>query len=153
MSGADLLVVGRALEAVLVDAGTPLLLHDRATGATLPLLPELAGDPAALLPALLVAVEAVWREATGKSFSLDIRRDAAALLGYRVHGIGAGTFATVMLSTMEAIEQAMQPDHLLVNDLIGSVWKAVLDRADAAATAPAPMAAAALPSSQAGARP
>ena len=134
MSGADILVVGRALQAVLVDAGTPLLLHDRATGETLPLLPELAGDPAALLPVLLVAGEAVWREATGKGFLLDIRRDASALLGYRACGIGAGTFATVMLSTMEAIEQARQPDRLLVNDLIGSVWKAVLDRAEAGAT-------------------
>ena len=110
-----------------------------------PLLPELAGDPAALLPVLLVAADAVWREATGKGFSLDIRRDASALLGYRACGIGAGTFATVMLSTMEAIEQARQPDQLLVNDLIGSVWKAVLDRAGTAAALP-PVTAAALPS-------
>ena len=148
MSGADILVVGRTLQAVLVDAGTPLLLHDRATGETLPLLPELAGDPAALLPVLLVAGDAVWREATGKGFSLDIRRDASALLGYRACGIGAGTFATVMLSTMEAIEQARQPDQLLVNDLIGSVWKAVLDRAEADAALPA-----ASSPSQAGAHP
>ena len=137
MSGADILVVGHALQAVLMDAGTPLLLHDRVTRETLPLLPELAGDPAALLPVLLVAGDAVWREATGKSFLLDIRRDASALLGYRACGIGAGTFATVMLSTMEAIEQARQPDQLLVNDLIGSVWKAVLDRAEAGAALPA----------------
>lgn len=137
MSGADILVVGRALQAVLMDAGTPLLLHDRATGETLPLLAELAGDPAALLPVLLVAGEAVWREATGKGFLLDIRRDASALLGYRACGVGAGTFATIMLSTMEAIEQARQPDRLLINDLIGSVWKAVLDRAEAGAALPA----------------
>ena len=145
MSRADILVVGRALQAILAEAGTPLLLHDRATGETLPLLPELAGDPAALLPVLLVAGDAIWREATGKGFLLDIRRDASALLGYRACGIGAGTFATVMLSTMEAIAQARQPDRLLVNDLIGSVWKAVLDRADTAAALP-PVTAAALPS-------
>lgn len=153
MSGADLVVVGRALQAVLVDAGTPLLLHDRATGETLPLLPELAGDPAALLPVFLVAGEAVWREASGKSFLLDIRRDASALLGYRACGIGAGTFATVMLSTMEAIEQALQADRLLVNDLIGSVWKAVLDRADAGATLSLAKAAASLASPQTGTQP
>lgn len=151
MSGADILVVGRTIQAVLVDAGTPLLLHDRATGETLPLLPELAGDPAALLPVFLVASEAVWREATGKGFLLDIRRDAAALLGYRAHGIGAGTFATIMLSTMQAIGQARQQDHLLVSDLIGSVWQDARDRADAVAVSPALPAKASSP--QAGAPP
>ena len=55
-----------------------------------------------------------------------------ALLGYRVAGIGDGTFCTVMLSTMEAVAQAQngQPGRLLVNELCGAVWQAVLERAD-----------------------
>ena len=135
---------GAMLAALLEQTGPALALRDP-SGRMAPVRPETAGAADGLLPVFLVAADAVWREATGKGFSLDIRRDAAALLGYRAHGIGAGTFATVLLSTMEAIEQARQPDHLVVNDLIGSVWKAVLDRADAAVAAP--------PFSQAGAHP
>ena len=64
--------------------------------------------PACCLP-FVVAGEAVWREATGKGFSLDIVRDPHALLGYRLRGIGAGHFATVMLATMEATAQVAGP--------------------------------------------
>ena len=142
MSGAvDLPAVGRAVRAWFEDAGTSLLLHDRATGDMLPMTAKHAGDPAGLLPVFLVAGEAVWREATGKGFGLRIQRDPAAMLGYRVDGIGGGTFATVLLSTMEAVAQAQdeqaqdeqdgQPDRLLVNGLFGAVWQAVLDRSEA----------------------
>ena len=93
-----------------------------------------------LLPALVVAGEAVWREVTGKGFELDIVRDPQALLGYRLRGIGAGNFATVMLATMEAAEQAAQPGAIVVNDL-NAVWEAATARfqRDAEATSrPAP---------------
>jgi hypothetical protein len=137
MSGAvNLAAVGRALEAVLADAGVSLLLRDKATGEVLAPSVEVAGHPHGLLPVFLVAGEAVWREATGKGFGLDIRADPAALLGYRIEAVGAGTFSTVMLSTMEAIEQAGRapgrPGHLLANDLYGAVWQAARDRADQA---------------------
>lgn len=130
----DLAAVGRAVRTWFEDAGTALLLHDRATGETLPVTAKLAGDPSGLLPVFLVAGDAVWREATGKAFLLGIRRDPAALLGYRVDGIGNGTFCTVMLSMMEAVAQAQdgQPDRLLLNDLLGAVWQAVLDRTEPA---------------------
>lgn len=140
MTGAvDLPAVGRAVRAWFEDAGTSLLLHDRATGETLPMTAKLAGDPSGLLPVFLAAGEAVWREATGKGFGLRIRRDPAALLGYRVDGIGGGTFAAVLLSTMEAVVQAQEgqapgerTDRLLVNGLFDAVWQAVLDRSEAA---------------------
>lgn len=132
--------VGRALRAFLAEAGTELLLHDRATGEMHALAVDLAGDPAGLLPVLLVAGEAVWREATGETgggFALRIRPDRDALLGYRLDGIGDGTFCTVALSAIEAIDQAQGglANRLLVNDLIGPVWRAVLDRADRSGTA------------------
>jgi len=138
MSGAvNLAAVGRALEAVLADAGVALLLRDKATGKVLTPPIEVAGHANGLLPVFLVAGEAVWREATSKAFGLRIRCDPEALLGYRVQGIDGGTFSTVMLSTMEAIEQAGrapgQPGHLLANDLYGAVWQAARDRADQAA--------------------
>ena len=109
---------------------------------------ETAGAADGLLPVFLVAGEAVWREATGKGFALRVRPDPAALLGYRAEGIGAGTFCTVALGAMEAIAQAQadEPDRLLVNGLIGSVWQAVLDRAGPPAGTPAAVAAAPLPS-------
>ncbi len=140
MSGAvNLAAVGRALEAVLADAGVSLLLRDKATGEVLAPLVEVAGHPHGLLPVFLVAGEAVWREATGKGFGLGIRADPAALLGYRIEAVGAGTFAEVMLATMEAVEQAGrapgQPGHLLANDLYGVVWQAARDRADQVAPA------------------
>lgn len=135
----DRVAVGRALRAFLAGAGTELLLHDRATGGMHVLAVDLAGDPAGLLPVLLVAGEAVWREATGETggFALRIRPDRDALLGYRLDGIGDGTFCTVALSAIEAIDQAQggRADRLLVNDLIGPVWRAVLDRADRSGTA------------------
>jgi len=133
VSGAvDLPAAGRAVRAWFEEAGTVLQLRDRATGEVLPMSAKLAGDPSGLLPVFLVAGEAVWREAAGKGFGLRIRRDPMALLGYRAEGIGNGTFCTVMLSTMEAVAQAQdgQPGWLLVNELCGAVWQAVLERAD-----------------------
>lgn len=149
MSGAvNLPAVARTVRAWFEDAGTSLLLHDRATGDMLPMTAKLAGDPSGLLPVFLVAGEAVWREAAGKGFGLRIRRDPAAMLGYRVDGIGGGTFATVLLSTMEAVAQAQdeqgqdgQPGRLLVNGLFGAVWQAVLDRSEAIGPAAAALAA------------
>lgn len=130
----NLATVGRALEAVLADAGTSLLLRDKATNELLTPPIEVAGHANGLLPVFLVAGEAVWREATGKGFGLHIVPDPLALLGYRAEAISAGTFCMVMLVTMEAIEQAGrqpgQPGHLLANDLYGAVWQAARDRAD-----------------------
>lgn len=157
MSGAvNLAAVGRALEAVLADAGVFLLLRDKATGEVLTPLIEVAGHANGLLPVFLVAGEAVWREATGNGFGLLIRPDPEALLGYRVQGVDGGTFSSVMLSTMEAIEQAGrvpgQPGHLLANDLYGAVWQAARDRADQAAP-PSPGGRPASPSASPGGHP
>ena len=59
----------------------------------------------------------VWREATRKGFALDIVRDREALLGYRLQGIGAGSFTAVMLATMEATAQVARLGAIVVNDL------------------------------------
>ena len=154
MTGVSVAAVGQALRAVLEDAGTPLLLHDRATGEVLPLPLRMASDPAGLLPVFLVAGDAVREEATGDSLALRIARDPDALLGYRLDGIGAGTFATAMLFTMEAVAQAREAaahaagaDGLLVNALLSAVWQAVIERADRASAMPPPPAPRAAPSS------
>jgi len=95
-------------------------------GRTVVTVPS-AASPSGLLPAFVVAGEAVWREATGNGFSLDIVRDPQALLGYRLRGIGAGHFATVMLATIEATSQVAGPMAIVVNEL-NALWSTVTGR-------------------------
>ena len=54
--------------------------------------------------------------------------------GYTVCGIRAPSVAVVLLSVMEAIEQAAHADSILVNDL-GEVWRLAEDRMARAALA------------------
>ena len=54
-------------------------------------------------------------------------RDPEALLGYRLRGIGAGHFATVMLATMEAAAQVAGPSAIVVNEL-NALWSAATDQ-------------------------
>ncbi len=127
----SLAAVGRVLASYLGDAGITLQLRDKATGKMLNLENEVAGFADGLLPVFLVAGEAVWQEATGKSLSLHICRDPLALLGYRVERIDARPFSAVMLAVIEAVEQAgLRDGRLLVNDLHDAVWQAALDRTD-----------------------
>ena len=117
-AGLDLERVGRTLEAYLAQAGVALTLRDRATGQEHQVERALARSPDGLLPVFLAAGEAVWREATGKpGFGLDVRPDPASLFGRRLHRVGSASFATVMLATVEAVEQARGPGVLVVNDL------------------------------------
>jgi hypothetical protein len=127
VNGVTIESVSRTLEVLLVREGRSIIYRDRATGRDLVVSPLSAAFPAGLLPAFVVAGEAVWREATGKGFSLEIVRDAQALLGYRLQGIGAGHFATVMLATMEATAQVAGPSAIVVNEL-NALWSAATDR-------------------------
>ena len=127
MSAVNVESVSRTMEALLAREGRRILYHDKATGQDLVVRPPSAASPSGLLPAFVVAGEAVWREATGKGFSLDIVRNPQALLGYRLRGIGAGHFATVMLATMEATAQVAEPSAIVVNEL-NTLWSAATDR-------------------------
>lgn len=113
----DPTLLGRTLQAHLDRARLPLAFHDRATGKTHALHRATVGQPDGALPVFVVAGEAVWREATGKGLALDIRHDPKALFGRRLHAVGSGTFTTVMLSMMEAVDKASGPQRLLLNDL------------------------------------
>ena len=127
MSAVSVETVSRTMEALLAREGRSIVYHDRATGQDLVVSPPSAASPSGLLPAFVVAGEAVWREATGNGFSLDIVRDPQALLGYRLRGIGAGRFATVILATMEATAQVTGPSAIVVNEL-NALWSAATDR-------------------------
>ena len=127
VSGVSVESVSRTMEALLAREGRAIVYRDRASGQDLVVSPTSAASPSGLLPAFVVAGEAVWREATGNGFSLDIARDPQALLGYRLQGIGAGHFATVMLATMEAAAQVAGPSAIVINEL-NALWSAATDR-------------------------
>jgi hypothetical protein len=119
--------VSRTVEALITRDTRSVVYRDEVTGQDLVVSPLSAASPSGLLPAFVVAGEAVWREATGNGFSLDIVRDPEALLGYRLRGIGAGHFATVMLTTMEATAQVAGPSAIVINDL-QAVWSGATDQ-------------------------
>jgi len=117
MSGMNVALIGRIWETVLEREQRRIVFHDVAAGRHIEVTPAQAAAPDALLPAFVVAGEAVWRELTGK-----------ALLGYRLRGIGAGNFATVMLATMEAAARVAGPRTIVVNEL-GAMWSDAMERA------------------------
>jgi len=120
----DLPIVSRTLEALLTREDRKLAMLDRATDQTAAVSPGLAASPTGFLPVFLVAADAVWRDATGKSFGIKLARDPGSLLGFRTQAIESGPFSAVMLSMMEAIAQASQPGVLLINDFDG-LWRSI----------------------------
>ena len=133
-SGVSVETVSRTMEALLTREGRSVIYHDIATGADLFVSAKNAASPTGLLPALVAAGEALWREATGSGFGLDIVRDREAVLGFRLEGIGAGSLTTVMLATMEAAAQVSGSGVVVASDL-GAVWFAATDRKEQAVRA------------------
>jgi hypothetical protein len=131
-SGVNVEAVSRAMEALLIREGRPVIYHDIATGADVPVSAGNTASPTGLLPVLVVAGEAVWREATGTGFALDIVRDREAFLGFRLNAIGAGSFTTVMLATMEATAQVTASGAIVASDL-AALWTAAAERIEQAA--------------------
>jgi hypothetical protein len=123
----EITTVSRVLERVLEQSGRAILYDCRASKRTLAYAPDSAASPSGLLPAFLSAGDAVWREATGKSLGVEIATDPDSVLGFTVCGIRSHSLAIVLLSVMEAIEQAAHADSILVNDL-GDVWRLAEDR-------------------------
>ena len=131
MSGVNLDHVERTMHALVAQSPLPFIYADPANGERLTLSPAELASPAGYLPAIVTAGEAIWREATGNGFALDVTRDPEALLGYRLTSIDAGTFSEVMLSALEALHQAAQPTAIIVSDL-NAVWSASVLRAEPA---------------------
>ena len=127
MSTVDLDFVQRTMGVLLERTGRPVVYDDPANGQRLSIGAREASATDGFLPAFLVAGEAIWREATGKGFELDIARDASALLGYRVRGVGGGTFTSVMLASMEAMHQVARPEAIMVSDF-NTLWRAAIGR-------------------------
>lgn len=109
--------VERTMRALAGQSSLPFTYRDPATGAHHALTPDALASGTGYLPAIVSAGEAVWREATGKGFKLDIAHDPHAMLGYRLRGIGDGSFSAVMLASMEALSQVSDRSTVLVSDL------------------------------------
>ena len=129
--------VSRTMEALLIRDGRAITFHDRGADVDRSVTAATAAAANGLLPVFVVAGEAIWREATGRGFELDIVRDPRALLGYRLRGIGSGSFTTVMLSTMTATDQIARPTALPV-DRLHLVWSAAIEGFDQHAGPAAP---------------
>ena len=123
-SQVDLSVVSRILEALLDRDGRTVSMLDRTTGEACPISPALAASPDGLLPVFLVAADAVWRDATDKSFGVELHRAPQTLLGFQAQGVAGGPFSSLMLSMMEAIEQVARPGMILVNDF-DALWRSI----------------------------
>lgn len=134
MSAASIEAVQRTMRVLLQREGRSIFYRDPAGGAVLALDPATAASPDGYLPAILVAGEAVWREATGKGFGLDIVRDREALFGFRLRRIGAGSFTTVMLAAMEAMHQVAGSGPIAVSEF-NALWMAAEDRIERAPAA------------------
>lgn len=116
--------VEAVLEKLLKKGGRPVLLE----GENIPLDCTAAAD--GLLPAFVLTGEALWREVKGEGFGLTTVPDEGALLGYRLAKIGAMSFTTVMLATMEAVAQVAGPNGIIVEKL-DEVWAASKERYEA----------------------
>lgn len=127
MTGVDLDAIERTMLVLAERSSVPFLYHDPSNGQRLTITPQALSSRMGYLPAIVSAGEAVWREATGKGFELDIRRDPEALLSYRLRAIGADSFTIVMLSVMEAIHQVARPEAIVVSEL-NAVWAAARER-------------------------
>jgi hypothetical protein len=124
--------VSAILERVLTHDSRPVMLRDMQSWKLARIPAFVAASPEGLLPALLVAAQAVWREASGSGaagtgaagtgaagtgFGLKIEAAPQALLGYKAAAIGTMPFSIVMLSLMEALDQVARPSMFAAHEL------------------------------------
>lgn len=133
----DVSTVERTMRALAQQSPLAFSYRDPTTGDRHVLSPEALSSESGYLPAIVSAGEAVWREATGTGFNLDIARDPDAMLGYRLRGIGHDSFAAVMLASMEALAQVSDRRVVHVSDL-AAVADAALTRSSPSLSPPEP---------------
>lgn len=131
----DINRISAVLEVILARKGKPVVLHDETSGVDLPLEYDEVASPIGLLPAFLVAAEAVWHEATGNGFSIEIVEQPKTLLGYAVKRIGGGNFSSIMLSILEVHDQIDDGSATLVSNKLMERWGQSPVKAEANTTA------------------
>ena len=113
----DLEYVSNVLRTLLIQTGRPIILEDKANGASVIVPPDSAAAIDGLLPIFLSAGEALWCDATGQSFGLLLEKDLGAYFSWRVKEIGAGKFSALLLAVMEAISQATTEQGIMAAEL------------------------------------
>lgn len=111
--------VGGALARCLTIHGKAISMTTQGRRNLVPV--ELAVDPGAVLPLFLVAAESIWRRATGHGFGLQLEADPEAMFGHRLVGIMHGPFSAIMLTMLEAIDQATEGDTIRLEGFL-SLW-------------------------------
>ena len=139
----DLADVSRVLEHLLRHHGKPYVFRDSVSGLDLPLEYDEVASPKGLLPAFLIAADAVWYRATGNGFALQVVEQPGTLLGYAVRRIGGSSFSSVMLSIMEVQEQLNTGGPSLFGNGLLEIWqqsptRQEVEMAFSAADVPAP---------------
>ena len=115
--------ISAVLETILARKGKPIVLHDETSGVDLPVAYDEAASSIGLLPAFLVAAEAVWQAVTGNGFSIEIVEQPRTLLGYRVVRIGGGNFSSIMLSILEVHYQIDDDGKAWVCNKLQDYWR------------------------------
>jgi hypothetical protein len=115
----DVAYVSQVVRALLAEAGREVLIEDTSHQDLVPILFDVARAEDGLLPAFLVAGEAIRRNASGRGFDLKLDRDLGTLLSWRIEAIAADSFSCVLLSVMEAIAHVARPDGVMALDLAG----------------------------------
>ncbi len=138
----DLKIISGTLRILLERIDKPVIYHCAVKKEDIRFKPEDAVTVNGLLPAFLTAADAVWHEATGRRFTLDVVTDPEASFGFVVRGARSSSFSTLMLSLMEVLAQIEQPDCLLLNELT-TVWIGASRRSAAIGAFAAPAAVAA----------
>lgn len=120
-------LVSRALELLLKRDGRSIQYDCKADGVLISNA-DSAAAVTGFLPAILVAADGIWRQATGRSLGVQLAPDPTGILGYSVVAIRGATFSTVMLTIMEALARITPGAALLINDL-APIWAYAMQRA------------------------
>lgn len=121
-AGVDIALVSRVFEAMLCQHDKPILYHDRSVGQDVALSHDETASALGLLPAFLLAGEAVWSQTTGNGFGLDIVEDKDSIFGYAVRAVRGGSLSAVMLSMLDVLLRIDTGDATIYANELNRSW-------------------------------
>lgn len=125
-TGLDLTKLSRVTEELLLTSGRPVVYVYLADDGVIELTPPEAAAVDGLLPAFLMAADAIWQEAAGEGLGIELARDINALAGWRLHSV-KGSFSATMFAVMEAIAQADNSEAIVAHEL-AVIWTQTMGR-------------------------
>jgi hypothetical protein len=125
-TGLDLTKLSLVTEQLLIDARRPIVYVYLSNGRSLELTPSEAAAVDGLLPAFVMAADAIWQEAAGDGFGIELARDMKALAGWRLQSV-KGSFSATLFAVMEAISQA-DNSQAIVGPELAVIWEETMRR-------------------------